>query len=437
MLGLVTYMLILTALSVGVWRQPTVGVAAVLCLYGLKQWGQSMTAFFSEHGQFTNFAVASIALVGLLRAASRRGCLFCRVPSTTVLVVVLYLYAFLSLTWAPDIYVSLEQWGSQGPYILTVALLAPLLFADFEDAQVAFTWTAMTGAVICMLALVFGKWGSRGLLLFNDTHEWETNPLALSSMAGTVFLIAALSFGQPKRLWMKVFSIVLIPVSIAVILRSGSRGQLIASGVGLMAALPIAFRFRDARSIGMLVVVAVLVVGLGWGSTSIVEVDADRWGNGKQSQDDVAGRVENAEALLQASSSSFSTTVFGLSNSSSFHFIGFYPHIASLEVIAEEGLLGASVYLSILILALRSIKRIAGQPDLEGPKRNVLAVLTGLFVFELVLSQKQGSLLSCVYVFGYAIALARLEEPIFRQAPADTAATPSPRAVPRYHNLLH
>ncbi len=242
MLGLVTYMLILTALSVGVWRQPTVGVAAVLCLYGLKQWGQSMTAFFSEHGQFTNFAVASIALVGLLRAASRRGCLFCRVPSTTVLVVVLYLYAFLSLTWAPDIYVSLEQWGSQGPYILTVALLAPLLFADFEDAQVAFTWTAMTGAVICMLALVFGKWGSRGLLLFNDTHEWETNPLALSSMAGTVFLIAALSFGQPKRLWMKVFSIVLIPVSIAVILRSGSRGQLIASGVGLMAALPIAFR---------------------------------------------------------------------------------------------------------------------------------------------------------------------------------------------------
>jgi len=60
-----------------------------------------------------------------------------------------------------------------------------------------------------------------------------------------------------------------------------------------------------------------------------------------------------------------------------------------------------------------------------------------LFVFELVLSWKQGSLLGSVYVFGYAIALARLERPI---GSLNRLATPAQagvvRSLPRFENLL-
>lgn len=438
MLGLVTYFLILTSMIIAVWWRPTVGVAAVLCLYGLKQWGQSTTEFFSDHREFSNFAVFLIALVGLLRASQKRSCLFCEIPATTKLVLLIFLYAFISLAWTPDLDAAIDQWLAQGPYILTIALLAPLLFSSFRDARTAFTWTALVGAAICVLALAFGKWGGRGLILYGRevSQEYETNPLAMASMAGTVAIIAAMSFSRPNGIAMRVLATVIIPISIAVILRSGARGQLIATAAGVAVALPIAFRVRDIRSIAALLLAGVIVVGLGYVASSYITLDADRWGS-KQSTEDISGRLANAAALLQASSSHFFSIIFGLGNSSAFKVVGFYPHITGLEVIAEEGIVGAAIYFAILFVAGRSIVRINKQEDPTGYKRNALAILSGLFVFELVLSWKQGSLLGSVYVFGYAIALARLERPI---GSLNRLATPAQagvvRSLPRFENLL-
>jgi hypothetical protein len=434
MLGLISYISILVVLAIGVLRWPTVGVAAVLCLYGLKQWGQSTTAFFAEHGQFTNYAVFVIVLLGLALAARKRSCIFCQFPATAKMVIALIIYALFSVAWARDPVVSLDQWTAQGPYIITVAFLAPLLFSDFEGARTAFIWTAVVGGTICTLALVFGKWGNRGLLLYGDIHEWEANPLAMASLAGTVFLIAGLSLGRPSGILMRVFSLACIPVMLAVILKSGSRGQLIASIAGVMVALPFAIRIRNTRSIAALVLSAGLIVGLGSWGASLVEIDTARWQRG-DSTEAVTGRLASAETLLNASTSNFFTAVFGLGNSSSFQVIGFYPHIAGLEVVAEEGLLGAALYAAIIVLAIRSIRRISGQPELTDIERSVLATLTGLFVFEFILSWKQGSLLSSVYVFAYAITLARLEKPTLEKAPVATPADPGP-PLPRFQNLM-
>ena len=81
--------------------------------------------------------------------------------------------------------------------------------------------------------------------------------------------------------------------------------------------------------------------------------------------------------------------------------------------------------------------RIAGQPQLSDLKRNVLATLSGLFVFELILSWKQGSLLSSVYVFAYAITLARLESPIGLSSRVieHSGETQNP-TLPKFRNLL-
>jgi O-antigen ligase len=129
--------------------------------------------------------------------------------------------------------------------------------------------------------------------------------------------------------------------------------------------------------------------------------------------------------------------IFGLGNSSAFPILGIYPHIAGLEVLAEEGFVGALMYLAIIYFAARSVLRIAGRPDLSDFRRNALGVLTGLFVFELVLTQKQGSLLSSFYVWAYAITLARLEAPVpvKTNRPVREKVTASP-SLGRFQNLM-
>jgi hypothetical protein len=442
MLGLITYLLILLTLLIGTWRRPAVGLGAVLCLYGLKQWGQSSTSFFSEYRQFTNYAVFIICVLGVIRAARTRSCVFCSTSTTAMLVLTMYAYAFVTISWAPDPQMSLDQWITSAPYLITITLLAPLLLSDIDDARTAFVATAFAGAAICALALAFGTWGDRGLVVFghaalqddSNIYRYETNPLALSSMAGTVFLICALSLGRPNGLVMRLFAMACIPITLAVILKSGSRGQIIASGAGLVVALPIAFRPKDGRSFATLIFIAVLVLGLGWWAASFVDLNSSRWSNTQASQD-VEGRFAMAQALLGASTSNFLTTIFGLGNSSAFKVVGFYPHITGLEVIAEEGFVGATIYFSILFMAFRSVKRISGYLKMNDSQRNGLAILAGLFVFELILSWKQGSLLFSVYVFAYAIALARLEAPPIKRSPARLPAVTNTNPPP-FPNLL-
>src|SRR5271154_4290108 len=192
MLGLITYSSILLALFLGTWWRPSVGLGAVLCLYGLKQWGQSSTALFAEYRQFSNFAVFAICLIGVIRAARKRSCVFCAMPATAKLVGLLHIYAFLTISWAPDPWTSLDQWIGSAPYLITITLLAPLLLTELDDTRTAFIATALAGASICILAIGFGHWGDRGLVVFGhgnyqddlNIYRYQTNPLALSTMAG-------------------------------------------------------------------------------------------------------------------------------------------------------------------------------------------------------------------------------------------------------------
>ena len=442
MIGIISYSLLLLALFIGAWRRPAIGVAAVLCLYGLKQWGQSSTAIVAEYRQFTNYAIFVIVLIGVIRVAIKRSCVLCRAPTVAVLVLVLYVYALLSVTWSVDPANSFEQWIASAPYLVMIALLAPLLISSLDDVYVAFVWTGLAAGAICALALFLGHWGDRGLVVFghqaledsSNIYLYETNPLALSTLAGTAFVIAALLLGRANGTPLRVFALICIPIALAVVLRSGSRGQLIGSVISLLIALPIAFRIKDTRSLSALFAIAVVVLGLGLWSASLVEINASRWAN-SQATEDVAGRFEMAQALLSASASGLLTTIFGLGNSSSFQVLGFYPHIAGLEVLAEEGIVGASIYIAIIILTIRSIRRIGSHQQLTDRGRGALAMLSGLFVFELILSWKQGTLLFSVYVFAYAIMLGRLESPDVNSAPA-LSGTSDAGIVRRFSNLL-
>jgi hypothetical protein len=441
MLGLATFSGLLLALFIGTVRRPAVAFAGVLCLYGLKQWGQDTSAFLAEHRTIANWSVAILVAIGLATVRGRdpqRPAL--GLPMPWVCGVVLYFYAFGTLAWSPDPKVALAQWAAQSPYILIVAICAPFLLQGTQDVKRMCDWTVIIGTLLCGLALLFGHWGARGLLVNGDLTAMETDPLAIAGLGGTICVAAALAL--PGAPWhKKLLYAVAVPVGIAAILRSGSRGQLLAAGVALLVGWPLISSRRNLSTWATLAVLALILNLIGAWLFQQLGVDSERW-TGMQSQEDVSGRLALAVALLRHAISSPASLLFGLSNSSSFFYIQIYPHIAPLEVLGEEGLVGAAIYLCMVASTLQSILTIKAsiRAHAERGRADVsagyaLGVLTALFLFEFVLTLKQGTLLSSAYAIAYAAMLGRMAA----WQPAATSAVAAPVAVapaPPFPNLM-
>jgi hypothetical protein len=90
--------------------------------------------------------------------------------------------------------------------------------------------------------------------------------------------------------------------------------------------------------------------------------------------------------------------LFGLGTSASFspRIAGFYPHIVPIEVLCELGVVGIALFIAILVLTLRSVIRYmrryaALETNSKGTR--VVVSLAALFILEVLLSLKEGSLL--------------------------------------------
>jgi hypothetical protein len=410
MIGLASYGLLLAMLTVATLRAPIVALAGILCLFGLEQWGQNSSALLVQHQVATNLAVGGLVLLGLSIRAMRSECLVCRWTPAATLILALYGYAFCTLAWTPDVGVGLEQWRKHTPYLLTIVVAAPLLAGKLDDVRLAFSWTVFVAAVLCALALTLGTWGARGLLVYGSPLENETNSLAIASMGGTMLVAATLSLQQGQPLLKKALFLIAIPLALAVILRSGSRGQLIAAGLAVLVAWPLAYPQKHLGSLAMWMGGVALVAVVGWWAADYVTVDAARW-SAEKTSGDVEGRLHGALTLLSLAMAHPLTFLFGLGNSSAFHYIGAYPHITPLEELAEEGLIGTGIYAGILYVTGRSILRLlrVAARSSDTNMRAGVAVLGALFLFEFVLTMKQGSLLSCYFAFVYSMLLSRVE----------------------------
>ncbi|HVP32973.1 MAG TPA: O-antigen ligase family protein [Steroidobacteraceae bacterium] len=445
MLGTFTYLAVLLAVIVGSVLRPPIALAGVLILFGLKQWGQNASPWLAQYPLLTNVAIGVVTLVAVLRAAFKRGCLFCSMPPAEICAIGLFLYALVTLTWSLDLESGLANWVYVAPYLIVVVLMAPLVVDDLEGLRTTFVWTALLGGGLCFLAVVFGTWGYRGLavtqtapigsLLDRGPQIFETNPLALASLGGTVMVAGSTFLLERRATLLRVLAACALPFALAVIIRSGSRGQLVAALPALFLAASVAFKLRGFRSWAVLGLLSMLIVGMGWWATSLVEVNKSRWLGSELAEGDVEGRFEMAAAVLDAAVTHPLAMFIGLGNSSSFKLLGIYPHITILEVLAEEGLPGIALYLAVLFYAARSVRRAARALTDEPRPRVALGILAGLFLYELLLSWKQGSLLGSQFVFCFAFLLGRLELAL-NAAPHRRPATLEQVPVRAFPNLL-
>ena len=177
-------------------------------------------------------------------------------PPVGWLILVLFLYAFASTQWAPRSDISLDLWASRWPYLITIVVLSPLLITQSRDIRAANIGLLVIGGVLTILLLFFVKWEYRRIVMGHDLG----NPLAVSSVAGMVILVAILAdpWSQSK-VWLP-FKWALVGLCLALVVRSGSRGQLLGTILVSVACWPISRRLANMKQF---VILGLLVVFLG------------------------------------------------------------------------------------------------------------------------------------------------------------------------------
>ena len=410
--GLIVYVVCIAALVCGTWFRPPVGLAAVFCMYGLDQLGQVSNSWLAQHSAVTNVLVGAIVVVGLFRKPGPLIQLLQDTPKETWLVAVLYVYAFASLVWTPMPARAWEQWQIQGPYVVTIALASPLLITQLSELRTALRWALIVGGALVCFILFYGHWGTRGIIAVGDDAMTQTNPLALASLGGIVASAAVFTnFRSASRAeW--IGRAALAVVCLSLILRSGSRGQLVAIVVALVVMLPIRFRLASASGFFSAVVFcAIIAAALEVGFASYVGNDDVRWTVGAADAD-ALGRLQMAAKLLAVWSQSALAVLFGLGNTAAFdpHIVGFYPHIMPLEVLGEEGLLGFGMLVVLLIATARKFNRARGAIRFSSDCSGVLAAIATTTLFSFLLSLKEGSLLGNNFFFMSALLLIRASD---------------------------
>lgn len=433
---------LLGILALGALWRPPIALAAVLCVFGLKQWGQAASPWLAVHGTFTNYAVGVMVILALVRHLLRGQCALCNVSTSNWLVISLYGYAALSLLWTPRPDLVGDIWVHDFPYVLTFVLVAPLLVSRASDLQKPLAMTIFVGGIIVVGLLFFGKWGDRGLIVgAGSGHEEESNPLAIATVAGAVGSAAMYLHSQHFKMAGRLIRFAIVAACLGVIIRSGSRGQLIGFVLSLVVFMPVAFRLSQLRSLAPIAVgLTVMAVTAQFAAQQFIHSDDSRWDKAGAAEA-AAGRLSMSLALLSKWSESPGSVIFGLGNSASFDpaIVGFYPHNVPAETLGEEGLIGFGLYVALMWVAasgaLRTMRLARDNPEIRG----LLAALCANFLFSLITSMKEGNMLSSVFYFLSAILLARMPELIGTRATVEAAPTPASERAPSgplYANLM-
>ena len=275
-------------------------------------------------------------------------------------------------------------------------------------------WTALYLGMPLVILLVFVvTWEGRGIrmaapVLFKGRLSFSSPPLALASLAAQTGMLAIILVPKNKLLRAVQFGVFALAAYIAY--RTQSRGQLIALGLVTLVCYPVAN--QGAKLKGMLVTTGGLVVlsSLLFVVFSSLDLGTiNRW-NDVSVEHAIEGRGEMVKALLfEWIQSNPGYIAVGLGACSAFKTSGFYVHNLPGEILGEYGLVGASlfiaIYYQVFVKSIRILKKLEHYPDM----RREAVLVIALFLFNTIISQKQGSFYSWPHLFFFAIAISHLE----------------------------
>jgi hypothetical protein len=414
MLQMLLYALLVFGLGVAVIRRPSAALAGIFCLFGLKQWAQGTMVFFVQHGALPNLCMGLLLLLGLTVKLLRGQRVFSPYPAVGWRTLLLFAYAALTLLWTPDQGRSADLLLQALPYLATVIVLAPLLIGDREDLRPVAMTLLVFGGLLALLILLQVQWFNRKIILAGTSWADEGgNPLAVAQLGGYLVLAAMLLHFRNLRLTGWILRLALAALGLMLIAKTGSRGQLMGLLLVLFLFVPMRKRMDHPGKLVILgMTLGVLVTLALWLQSSFTTEVAtgQRWTPDKMLTD-MGGRFDNLGILLGIwSTGPLSTLIFGLGNSASYAIkaLGIYPHFVPGEVLAEEGLPGILLYVSILVACLGNLRRTYARVIDDAEARAELALFGAILTYEFLLSLKQGNLLGNTFFFGMAIVIGRI-----------------------------
>ncbi|MEK6801196.1 MAG: hypothetical protein AABZ34_00825 [Nitrospirota bacterium] len=395
MVNLAIYALMLVALFVGTWFRPAIALATLVCVQVLDVWGQLASPWLFKHTQFTNLFMVSCIGLGIYRAwlyGVRRHLM---TPWVQILLTGLLMYAALSLWWTPAFKEGIVEWSKYWPYIIINVWVAPLLLRRNTDLYYGLSAILILGTGLAILFDVLVRWDARTVVTFWDSSTTIWNALAFAHMAGYVTMAAVL-LNQDKSWRWSVIKYTAIAACIVLVLKSETRAQFF-----LMVIIPIVFLPLSKPVSSIKTYLSWIILAACVATTSIYAYDAlvqeKRWSS-QRVQSDWDIRVRMVSALLhhwsRASSQDPSALMLGLGNSASFsaNIAGFHPHMVTLEVLGEEGLIGVGLLALLLWASWRTMRAAYGLVKHDPMQRGIMATLAATFLFDFLLSFKSGSL---------------------------------------------
>ena len=425
------YAAIMGFVVLAIFRQPAAALGAFLCTYGLEQWAQSTSGFFAERVTLTNYLTVLVLVWALAVRQAKSGTVRPAMPAVGWATLALFAWAALSLAWTPY-GGAVGLWKSNLPYLVATIVLMPLVVSDARDLRSGLLLTVTVGSAVLLLLLFDTSWQGRQIVIrdgasIGSVSADNGNPLAVASLGGWVALIALLSnFRGLGRLW-QLLRYPIVALGLIVAIKSGSRGQLFALVAAAVLLLPFSRRIRNlpgfaaaAAGIMVVLVLATLVfdVYVGDGST--------RWDVENMRETWSSSRLETSKTVLSAwADAGPFAWLAGMGTSASYVSLGAYPHLVMAEVLAELGVIGLALLWVVPVLAFaafgRHYRRVADDPETRG----AISAIAALFLFEVILSFKQGSMLSSVF----RLRLRRAARAAVGSAPAVRAGDGARRAA--------
>ncbi|NWH08686.1 MAG: hypothetical protein HXY22_08610 [Alphaproteobacteria bacterium] len=395
------------------WR-PGAGFAALLVMFGLEQWGASQVLAIAERPLLTNVAVAGIVMLAATLQLFRAPLRLALTQPIPMLAAALYTYAVISLAWSPGAEFGWAEATTKAPYLFIVCLIVPMLVRRYEEAATGFGIVALVGSVLLLPMALVVPWDERTIRSAVMPGMETGSPLSLAQFAGYAMVSAILLAPRGWIPWLVSLGIAALCVVIAV--KTSSRGQLVAMMIASAAFYPIARGYtgswRLMLSIGIAGIVAIAGFSL-FGDALVEGTYGFRWNINNMTRD-AEGRFALVAELLSIWISDPFAILFGLGFSAAISpevLNGFYAHNIGAEVLCELGLVGFSIFALLLWRCLRlcyqALMTVKPQPG-YGVRNRVIALLVALFLLELILAFKQGTLYRNFYLFLFPVMLETL-----------------------------
>lgn len=414
-MGIGIYIALMAFLTLVTLKKPYFAFVGVLCMFGLEQWGTIYVPYLRNHGAFANIYILVLLLTAVALNTQRfqRGDPVRHFRIRT-LCILLLVYTFVTISWTPMPGRAYSDWSTAGIYMLAIVGGTPLLLSKLSDFEFAFRDFARYSGVLMLLFATVPDWGQRSLTVVDSGvatagSDESGSPLALAQLAGLTIIVAAIYMGRTGKSIAVAVAICL--ASLVVLIKTGTRGQLIFSLVALFFALPFLWRKITVVHLLMLGGVVAVMTGVTVFIFSLVAEDASV--AGRWSMDLILSaslhRFDNAVLLLGHAFESPFTIMFGLGNKASYSVLPVYPHVVSAEVLAEEGVIGFLMLVAIVWFAVSNALRLRRQSRRNNPRQQrVVAATIGGFVFLFLISFKQGTLSNVPLLFLFAVLTERL-----------------------------